>query len=92
MVAISSERIFGNTPEGVAVGDDMVVTTLGGLVWSEVMGSTIVAVDLPYVGNIQGPFVWQIKTIAQQSIGLVQAIGLQSIVARCINTLAAIFD
>ncbi len=92
MVAIGSERIFGNTPEGVVVGDDMVVTTLGGLVWPEVLGNTIAAVDLPYVRNIQGDFVWQIKAMAQQSIGLVQAIGLQSVVARCINTLAAIFD
>jgi hypothetical protein len=71
MVAIGCQRIFGNTPEGIAVGDDMVVTTLGGLVWPKILGNTIVAVDLPYIRNIQGSFVWQIKTITQKSIGLV---------------------
>ena len=71
MVAIGSERIFGNTPEGVAVRDHMVVTTLGSLVWPEVLGDTIVAVDLPYVRNVQREFVWQIKAITKQSIGLV---------------------
>jgi hypothetical protein len=70
----------------------MVVASLGGFVWPEVLGNSIAAVDLPYVRNIQGAFVWQIKAITQQSIGLVQAVGLQSIVARCINTRAVIFD
>jgi hypothetical protein len=49
----------------------MVVTALGGLVWPEVLPNTIVTVDLPYVRNVQDAFVWQIKTIPQQSIGLV---------------------